>query len=724
MANDKRSPLKMNQNPILGALLEPRTSDPSGLIEGQVWFRSDLDQLRIATSSSTFITFRRSDVTLVNADIDAAAGIALSKLAVDPLARANHTGTQLASTISNFDTQVRTSRLDQMAAPTSAVSMNSQKITGLADGTSSNDAASWGQVQALVQGLKVKASVRVATTANLAPTSPTTQTLPLGGTTLTVDGVAVANGDRILVKNQTTSSQNGIYVVSGIGSSVLLTRTSDADTWDELAAAFVFIEQGSGALAETGWVSTTNTGGGTLGTNGITFTQFAGYGTILDGAGLSLVGNTMDVNIDGVTTEIVSDQVRVKDLGITAAKIANATITDTQIAAANKDGVAGTASMRTLGTGAQQALAGTHAAATGLGAHIPSGGITHSEVAAANKDGVAGTASMRTLGTGAQQAAAGNHTHVAADVTNFDTQVRTNRLDQMAAPTADVNLNSRKITSLATPTAATDAANKSYVDGVVQGLDIKTAARAATTGAETFTIASGSVTQIAGTTVDGVPLVNGDRVLIKDAPASTGAGSPGSSAIPNGVYVVTNAGANLTVARASDADASDMSETRGGMFIFITAGTTNADSGWVESSRVGPWQPAVDTNQWTQFSGAGQVVAGNGLTKTGNTLNVGAGAGITVGADTVAIDTSVVGRIWRGTFTGDGTTTTFTIVHNLSSGIYKSYNVEVISAADGSIGSGDGPIDVDWKLFTDDSIRFYFGIAPASGEQFSVIVVG
>ena len=73
------------------------------------------------------------DGTIVNADINASAAIALSKLAVDPLARANHTGTQLASTISNFDTQVRTSRLDQMAAPTASVALNSQKITGLAD---------------------------------------------------------------------------------------------------------------------------------------------------------------------------------------------------------------------------------------------------------------------------------------------------------------------------------------------------------------------------------------------------------------------------------------------------------------------------------------------------------------------------------------------------------------------------------------------------------------
>jgi hypothetical protein len=81
------------------------------------------------------------DGTILNADINASAAIALSKLATDPLARANHTGTQLAATVSDFDTQVRTSRLDQMAAPTASVALNAQKITGLADPTLAQDAA-------------------------------------------------------------------------------------------------------------------------------------------------------------------------------------------------------------------------------------------------------------------------------------------------------------------------------------------------------------------------------------------------------------------------------------------------------------------------------------------------------------------------------------------------------------------------------------------------------
>ena len=89
------------------------------------------------TVTSTMIL----DGTILNADINASAAIALSKLATDPLARANHTGTQLAATVSDFDTQVRTSRLDQMAAPTTSVALNAQKITGLADPTLAQDAS-------------------------------------------------------------------------------------------------------------------------------------------------------------------------------------------------------------------------------------------------------------------------------------------------------------------------------------------------------------------------------------------------------------------------------------------------------------------------------------------------------------------------------------------------------------------------------------------------------
>ena len=106
-------------------------------------------QADTGTVTSTMIL----DGTILNADINASAAIALSKLATDPLARANHTGTQLASTVSDFDTQVRTSRLDQMAVPTATVSVNSQKITNLDTPTASADAANKGYVDTQITNL-------------------------------------------------------------------------------------------------------------------------------------------------------------------------------------------------------------------------------------------------------------------------------------------------------------------------------------------------------------------------------------------------------------------------------------------------------------------------------------------------------------------------------------------------------------------------------------------
>ena len=106
-------------------------------------------------NTSAQIAYSKLNLTngIVNADINASAAIALSKLATDPLARANHTGTQVASTISDFDTQVRTSRLDQMAAPTAAVSVNSQKITNLGTPTSSTDASTKAYVDTSIANL-------------------------------------------------------------------------------------------------------------------------------------------------------------------------------------------------------------------------------------------------------------------------------------------------------------------------------------------------------------------------------------------------------------------------------------------------------------------------------------------------------------------------------------------------------------------------------------------
>lgn len=223
--------------------------------------------------------------TIVNEDINASAAIALSKLATDPLARANHTGTQTASTISDFDTQVRTSKVTDLAAPTSSFSMNSQKITSLATPTSDSDAATKAYVDAATAGLNVHASVQAATTANITLASA----LENGDT---LDGVTLATGNRVLVKNQTDKTENGIYVVKASGAP---DRATDYDTAGEVDAGdFIFVEAGT-ANGKTGYVQTNVIT--TVGSDNIEFTQFSGAGTYSAGTGLTLTGTTFSANI-------------------------------------------------------------------------------------------------------------------------------------------------------------------------------------------------------------------------------------------------------------------------------------------------------------------------------------------------------------------------------------------------------------------------------------------
>jgi len=136
------------------------------------------------------------------------------------------------------------------------------------------------QVQASAQGLDVKQSVRVATTGNIT----------LSGTQ-TIDGVSLSAGDRVLVKNQTTGSENGLYVVVDGGS---WTRAEDADSDSEVTAGlFTFVTEGT-SYADTGWVISTNDDI-TVGTTAITFTQFSGAGVISAGDGLVQNGTVFDI---------------------------------------------------------------------------------------------------------------------------------------------------------------------------------------------------------------------------------------------------------------------------------------------------------------------------------------------------------------------------------------------------------------------------------------------
>ena len=160
-------------------------------------------------------------------------------------------------------------------------------------------------VDAVKVGLDFKDSVRVASTADVT----------ISGPGAAIDGISLSSGDRVLLKNQSTGSQNGIYSWNGAASA--MTRTTDADADVEVTAGmFVFVEEGT-ANADNGYVLTTD-GSITVGSTSLTFTQFSGAGQIVAGDGLLKSGNTLSVNDDNISIAISGDALRIKGISTTA----------------------------------------------------------------------------------------------------------------------------------------------------------------------------------------------------------------------------------------------------------------------------------------------------------------------------------------------------------------------------------------------------------------------
>jgi hypothetical protein len=292
-------------------------------------------------------------------------------------------------------------------------------------------------------------------------------------------------------------------------------------------------------------------------------------------------------------------------------------------------------------------------------------------------------------------------------------------------PAADLSMAGFKLTSVGTPSADTDAANKGYVDSVAQGLDTKASVVAATTTNGTLATAYEN-----GAVIDGVTLATGNRILIKNQTDETA----------NGIYVVQATGAPT---RSTDMDNGTEFPSA---YVFVEQGTVNADTGWVCTNN-SPVTLGSTNIVWAQFSGAGTYTANNGVLLTGSVfsfapesgkgletgasgaaiklattsglnlttdLAVGAGLGISVLTNTVAIDTAVVARKY-GADVGDGAATSYTITHNLGT---RDVQVTVYDNS-----SPYAEVICDVNHATTNTITLLFSVAPTS-NQYRVVVQG
>jgi hypothetical protein len=420
----------------------------------------------------------------------------------------------------------------------------------------------------------------------------------------------------------------------------------------------------SGTLAVTGTSTFTGaiTANGGIGAASASITNNATVGGTFGVTGATTLSSTLAVTGDTTLTG---------DLAVNGGDITTTSTTATLFNTnATSLSVGGAATTLTLGatTGTTTIRSGTVAVtnnATVGGTLGVTGTTTLAALGATNGtfSGTLGVTGISTF-TGAVTANGGVTASGAVTITAGGTNTNVNLVPN---GTGTVDVGNKRITSVAEPTQATDAATKNYVDAVKTGLKVKDAVRVATTANLTATYANGSSgvgatltnsgTQ-AALTIDSIVLSVGQRVLVKDQ----------STAFQNGIYTVTTVGsvsANWVLTRATDNDSnSPVLEVEGGDFCFVQEGTVNADNGFVVTTN-GTITIGTTGIDYVQFSGAGQVTAGNGLTKNGNTLDVvGTANRITITADAVDIASTYVGQssittlgtigtgVWQGTIVG------------------------------------------------------------------------
>ena len=295
MAQKFLTNIDLNQNQIINATFEVLATAPnSGNFEGRMYYNSTTDSIQVYGDGAW-----RKVVNSISSGGGAgiAEALTVSESNGTVTLTLNAADTDSAGLLPAAMWNMLTDSTDSATA-SKLVKRDGNGNAKVATPTDDAHIATKGYVDAARSGLDVKASVRVATTAAVTIASQ----LENGDV---VDGITLATDDRVLVKHQSTASENGIYVVQSSGAAV---RSDDANTSAEVTTGmFTFVSEGT-ANADTGWVLTTNDTI-TLGTTGLTFVQFSGAGQITAGDGLTKDGSTLNVNVTANRTAITSDAI-------------------------------------------------------------------------------------------------------------------------------------------------------------------------------------------------------------------------------------------------------------------------------------------------------------------------------------------------------------------------------------------------------------------------------
>ncbi len=275
------TPIDLGKLELLNPRLQNLGSAPSTPAEGQFYYDTSTDTLEFRNASAWISLGRLDQIEAPSAAVD------LNSQQITSLA--DPSGAQHAAT-QNY---VLTRSLSEFDVPTGALAMGTQRITGVVDPSGAQDAATKNYVDGLSQGLSWKDSVRAATTVDGTLASAFDDAS-------VIDGVTLATGDRILIKNQTTGEDNGIYTVESSG---VPTRVDDADTAGEILQSAVFVEEGT-TLEDTAWVMTTDAPI-TLETTVLVWAQFGAGTSYSGGTGIDVSGtvisllNPVAVNLGG-----------------------------------------------------------------------------------------------------------------------------------------------------------------------------------------------------------------------------------------------------------------------------------------------------------------------------------------------------------------------------------------------------------------------------------------